>query len=281
MKQRTVGRRVSAQGIGLFTGQHVSFSLVPAPLGHGIVFQRVDLPGKPLIHARVDAVQATPRCTVIGSSDQVQVQTVEHLLAALRAYEIDHVLIEISASEVPIFDGSSSAFVDLIEAAGWVELEAERSVLHLTAPVFLSQGSACLVALPADEYKISYTLHYPHCKVIGSQFYSFVLTPESFKKEIAPCRTFSIYEEIAPMIEKGLIKGGSLESAVLIKEGVVANPEGLRFPDEMGRHKVLDLIGDLALLPPFSAHIIAICSGHTSNNAFAKQFLKHVKVESF
>jgi UDP-3-O-[3-hydroxymyristoyl] N-acetylglucosamine deacetylase len=280
MQQRTINRRVSAQGVGLFTGQQVNFSLVPAPLGHGIVFQRIDLPGLPVIHARADAVQATPRCTVLGSDHGAQVQTVEHLLAALCVYGIDHVLIEIDGSEVPIFDGSSSAFVDLIESAGVKSLEKERQVLRLKQPVFLTQGNACIVALPSEEYKISYTLNYPHCSAIGSQYYSFVVTQEGFKKEIAPCRTFSIYEEIAPMIEKGLIKGGSLERAVLIKEGRVANPEGLRYPDEMGRHKVLDLIGDLALLPPFVAHVIAICSGHASNNAFAKQFLKHVKMES-
>ena len=276
--QSTLGRAVSAQGIGLFTGENVSFTLLPAPANHGIVFQRIDLPGSVQIPADCGSVQATPRCTVLGIGS-ARIQTVEHLLAALRAYEIDNVLIQIDGSEVPIFDGSSKVFASMIEEAGVVRMEEEMDVISLKSPVYWSEGNVHLIALPADEYKISYTLHYPHCSLIGSQFYSFSLTKEKFVKEIAPCRTFSIYEEIAPMIEKGLIKGGCLDSAVLIKEGVVANPEGLRYPDEMVRHKVLDLIGDCSLLPKFLAHVIAICSGHTSNHEFGKKFLKYVKGE--
>lgn len=278
-KQRTLQRTVSASGIGLFSGEKVSIRLCPAEENWGIVFQRVDLPHRPLLPARSEYVQGTPRCTVIGNGKD-SVQTVEHLLAALRAYGIDNLLIEISGSEVPIFDGSSLHFVSMIEEAGISEQASEKKVYKLQTPAFWSKGEIHLIALPSEESRISYTLHYPQSKAIGTQFYSYVLGQESFKKEIAPCRTFSVYEEIAPMIEKGLIKGGSLDSAVIIKEDAVVNPEGLRFPYELVGHKVLDIIGDLSLVPPFLAHVVAIRSGHASNNAFAKELLNHIKMEN-
>lgn len=278
-KQCTLLRRVSATGIGLFSGEKVSISLCPAPANTGVVFKRVDLPGSPILPARAEYVQGTPRCTIIGNG-KVFVQTVEHLLAALRAYDVDNVLIEISNCEVPIFDGSSLHFVDMIEQAGICELEEEKEWIRLQKPLFWSQGNIHLIALPSDEYRISCTVHYPHSKVIGTQFYTFLIGSKRFKNEIAPSRTFSIYEEIAPMIEKGLVKGGSLENAVVIKEDKVVNPEGLRFPDEMARHKILDLIGDLSLVPPFLAHVIAVRSGHASNNDFAKQIINHIKAEN-
>jgi UDP-3-O-[3-hydroxymyristoyl] N-acetylglucosamine deacetylase len=278
IKQRTLRNRVSAEGIGLFSGEKVSIALCPTEENTGVIFQRVDLPDRPQLPAKSDYVQATPRCTIIGNG-KFAIQTVEHLLAALRAYQIDNVLIEISGGEVPIFDGSSLYFVNLIEKAGVSELKAEKKFFKLRDPIFWSQGDIHLIALPSDEYRISYTLHYPHSPVIGTQFYSFVLDQVRFKNEIASCRTFSIYEEIAPMIGKGL-KGGSLKNAIIIKENEIVNPEGLHYPDEMVRHKILDLIGDLSLVPPFLAHVIAIRSGHSSNNAFAKELLNHIKMEN-
>jgi UDP-3-O-[3-hydroxymyristoyl] N-acetylglucosamine deacetylase len=278
-KQRTLQQSVSAEGIGLFNGEKVSIRLCPAGENSGIVFQRTDLPHRPIFPARSEYVQGTPRCTVIGDGKDF-VQTVEHLLAALRAYSIDNVLIEISNYEVPIFDGSSLYFVSMLEEAGICELESEKKVFRLKTPVFWSQEDIHLIALPSDEYRISYTLHYPHSATIGTQFYTFVLDQEGFKSEIATCRTFSIYEEITPMIEKGLIKGGSLDNAVIIKEDAVVNPDGLRYPDEMVRHKILDLIGDLSLVPSFLAHVVAVRSGHASNNAFAKVLFNHIKMEN-
>ncbi len=278
-KQRTLQRVVSADGIGLFSGENVSIRLCPSAEDSGIVFERTDLSSRPLLPARSEYVQGTPRCTIIGKGDHY-VQTVEHLLAALRAYDIDNVRIEISGSEVPILDGSSLHFVNMIEEAGICELEAEKEIISIKTPVFWSQGDIHLIALPSDEYRISYTLHYPHSKRIGTQFYTFSLDPARFKNEIASSRTFSIYEEIEPMIKKGLVRGGSLDNAVIIKNDEVINPGGLRFSEEMARHKVLDLIGDLALVPPFRAHVIAVRSGHGSNNDFAKLLLNHIKVEN-
>lgn len=278
--QRTLKREVSLSGVSLFTGEKVSLRLRPAGVDFGIVFQRVDLPDTPLLPAKLENVQGTPRCTIIGNKEVV-IQTVEHLLAALSAYEIDNLLIEISGSEVPIFDGSALAFVEAIEDAGVCELDGEKHYLQLSAPIYWSQGDTHIIALPSNEYRISYTLHYPNSSLLRAQFYSTVLNQETFKTQIAPCRTFSLYEEIAPMIEKGLIKGGSLKNAVIIKEDAILNPEGLRFPDEMARHKILDMVGDLSLIAfPFLAHIIAIRAGHTSNSAFAKELLNHVKMEN-
>jgi len=278
--QQTLARVVSASGIGLFTGEKVTVRLCPAKSGAGIVFQRTDLSHKLLLPARLDFVQQTPRCTILGQNG-ISIQTVEHILAALRACEIDNALIEVSGPEIPIFDGSAAHFVEMIEKGGIAVLDGVKHCLKITAPIFWTRGDVHIVALPSEEYRISYTLHYPHSKFIGTQFYSFQVTSEGFKKEIAPCRTFSLYEEIAPIIDKGLIKGGSLENAVIIKDGVIVNPEGVRFSEEMVRHKILDMIGDLSLVGmSFSAHIIAIRSGHASNTAFARELFNHFKMEN-
>lgn len=280
-KQCTLQKSVSISGIGVFTGQETTLTFIPSVAGHGIVFQRVDLSSAPKIVASLNSVHSTPRCTIIGN-EEVSVQTVEHLLAALRAYEIDNVLIQISGPEVPMLDGSSKDFSQIIEEAGVLELTEGKKICALQSPVFWSNDQIQIIAIPANEYRLSYTLHYPHCSAIGTQFYTIALTQESFVQEIAPCRTFSIYEELVPMIEKGFIKRGGLENAILIRENTVINPEGLRYQNEMVRHKILDLIGDLSLIPvPFLAHIIAVRSGHTSNNAFAKLLYSQIKMESF
>ena len=279
-KQRTLQRSTSVTGLGLFTGEKATLRLCPAEADTGIIFQRMDLPHKPFLPATLDHVQGTPRCTMIGIQG-VLIQTVEHLLSALKAYQIDNVLIEIDGPEVPILDGSAIGFVEMIEKAGVATLAEERLRGRLQMPVSWSQNDTHLVALPSDEYRVSYTLHYPHSDFIGSQYYSFVVDEEGFKQEIAPSRTFSLYEDIAPLIEKGLLKGGNLNTGVLIKDNAVANPEGLRFRNELVRHKVLDLIGDLSLNAVyFPVHIIAIRSGHTTNIAFAKELAKHIKMEN-
>ncbi len=279
-KQCTLEKSFSFSGVGLFTGEQATICLRPADANTGIVFKCIDFPEQPVIPAQLSYLRSSPRCTML-SNGKVSVQTVEHLLAALRAYEIDNVIIEISGPEVPIFDGSSARFAEAIEANGVSTQEALVSVFKLTSPVFWSQGDVHLVALPADEYRISYTLHYPHSPFIGSQFYSLSVDAEKFKRDIAPCRTFSLYDEIAPLIQKGLVKGGSLESGIVINEEGVMNPQGLRFSDEMVRHKILDLMGDLSLVSmPFLAHVIAIRSGHASNHAFASCLLNHIQREN-
>ncbi len=270
---------VSCTGHGLFSGVQATLTLRPAEAGSGIVFQRTDLPGRPCVTAVFQNVVSTPRCTILGTS-QFVVQTVEHLLSALKAYRIDNALIEISGPEVPIFDGSALPFAELIERAGICDLEKMRPSYYLETPyVWTQKEDIYVMALPSDELRFSYTLHYPNSSLLKTQCYSFTQGQDCFLEEMAPARTFCLYEEIAPLIEKGLVKGG-LGNGVVIKGDQVMNPEGLRFPDEMVRHKVLDLIGDLSLIPhDFTAHIIAIRSGHAANIAFASELVKHLKME--
>lgn len=274
--QRTLKKEVSYSGVGLHTGKEVSIRFCPAPAHSGIVFQRVDLPGRPSIPASIEYVQDTSRSTTIGIGS-CSVQTVEHVLAALYAYKIDNLCIQVTEGEPPIGDGSSNTFVDMIETAGIEEQEATTTVVHLTQPVYFSRGDTHLVALPSSEYRISYTLFYPKTPVIRSQYFSTPINEVTFKNELSSCRTFALYDEITILMERGLIKGGSLENAVVIKDDVIFSKEGLRFADEMVRHKILDLVGDLALVGfHFCAHIIAIRSGHATNVALGKELMNQI-----
>lgn len=277
--QKTLLQEVSVSGFGLFTGEKVSLKLCPAPANTGIVFQRMDLPGKPEIAAHVSNVREAPRCTRIAT-EKGSVLMVEHLLSALYSFEIDNVRIEVEGPEIPAGDGSSQIFVDLIEKAQIQVLDIPRKPIQINHPVYWSEGEVHLIALPSTDFRLSYTMHYPHSPILKSQYFSFSLSPDRYKSEIASCRTFSLYEEILPFMEKGIIKGGGLENALIIKGDRILNPEGPRFPDEMVRHKVLDLIGDLALIGvPVLGHIIAVRSGHASNVAFAKLLLKTANLE--
>lgn len=273
--QVTLAKEFFFEGVGLFTGTSTSLRIYPAPAGHGIVFKRVDLEGAPEIPALIEFVDDTPRCTILRHGN-AQVQTVEHLLSALKAFDIDNALIEINGPEIPAGDGSALPFVGKILEAG-IRIQKEAiQVKSLARPVYWTKGDIHIVAVPCEEYKVSYTLSYPGHPLLDAQFYSGVMTEEEYKKEIAPCRTFSLYEEITPLLEKGLIKGGSLDNGVVIKGRQVMNPEGLRFPNEMVRHKVLDLIGDLSLIGfPFTAHVIAIRSGHFANGQFARELRQY------
>ncbi len=268
--QRTLREEVFVEGFGLFTAEKTSIRICPASAGTGIVFQRVDLDSAPLIPARWNFVVPASRCTRLALGN-ASVMMVEHLLSALYGMQIDNALIEIHGSEIPGMDGSSKEFVHLLCKVGTVEQESPREYLMLQEPVFWSEGGVHLVALPALEYRLSYVLHYPQSSCVGSQYYSFPFSSDKYRDEISPCRTFALYEEIQPLIEKGLIKGGGLGNALVIRGNEIVNPEGARFPDEMVRHKILDLIGDLSLIgAPILAHVIAICSGHVSNVNFAK-----------
>lgn len=278
-KQKTLKKSVSISGSGLFTAEKAVLTIIPASVGNGIVFRRKDLPGSPLVPADLDRVVSTPRCTILGTKE-CTIHTVEHVLAALYALEIDNAVLELTGPEVPIVDGSSAPFVEAILTAGILQ-QGQREQSHfLQKPVSWSKDDVHIVAVPAEEFSISYTLHYPQSKVLQSQYHQTKIDAKTFSREIAPCRTFCLYEEITPFIESGLIKGGGLNNAVIIKDDLVVNPEGIRFQDEMVRHKILDLLGDLSLIPiPFTAHIIAIRSGHSSNIAFARVLYDHIKME--
>lgn len=275
-KQRTLKNTSHFKGIGIHTGKEVEIRLCPAEEGTGIVFKRVDLPSGPIIPATLKHVLDTSRCTTIGSGD-IRIHTVEHVLSAIRAYRIDNACIEISNIEPPVGNGSADIFVEMIESSGIIEQNKTVPVIKIQEPIYWSEGDIQLVALPYDGYRISYTLSYPESPLLRAQFHTVLVNQENFKKEIASCRTFSLYKEISFLIDKGLIKGGSLDNAVVIKDDVILSKGGLVFPDEMVRHKILDLIGDLSLVGfDFEAHIIGVRSGHSSNFAFASKLLNHI-----
>lgn len=278
-RQQTVARSVSYEGIGLHSGEPVSIRFSPAEEHHGVVFRRIDLPDQPLIPATIANVSDTSRNTTIGSGRE-RLSTVEHVLAAIRAYEIDNVLIDVYGSEPPAGNGSSDVFVTMLEEAGTHIQQTEVTPIRLTRPIYWSEGDIHLVALPSDRYRISYTLSYPKNPILRGQYHSLFLTRETFKSEIASCRSFGLYEEIGPLIDKGLIKGCSLANSVVVKGDAIFSKEGLFFPDEMVRHKILDLIGDLSLVGlPFTAHIIAVRSGHATHRLFAEQLLQELTKE--
>lgn len=272
--QTTLKQPIEFAGIGLFTGQPCAIRMMPAPANTGVVFQRSDLSEKPEIPAQLQFVSGTPRCTCLVKGEG-SVQMVEHLLSAFKGLGIDNVRVDVRGPEIPIGDGSAQQLVQLIDQVGIHILDESRKVLRITDPIYWSQGETHLVALPFPGFRISYTLHYPHSPLIQTQYFSQTLTEQFYRNEIAQCRTFSLYEEIAPMLERGLLKGGGLENALVIQGDRVLNPGGARFPDEMVRHKVLDLIGDLALLgASIEGHIISIRSGHAGNVALAKEIGK-------
>lgn len=277
--QQTIEKSVELVGKGLFTGADMTMRFHPAPEGFGIRFKRIDLPNQPVIPASIDYIIGTPRCTIIGR-DGCVIQSVEHVLSALKAFEIDNLLIELSGPEVPVGDGSAIAFVELLRTVEKLKQKGFVEPYAITDPIYWSGNGVYLVALPSKEFRISYTLSYPNHPLINSQFYSYVFDSETYAEEIAPSRTFSLYEEILPLLENGVIKGGSLENGVVIRGKEVLNPGGLRFPDEMVRHKILDLIGDFSLIgTPIFAHIVAIRSGHYSNTCLAKEIADLIKKE--
>lgn len=279
-KQRTLNDCSYFSGIGIHTGKEVGLRFCPAKEGTGVVFKRIDLPGHPIIPATVEYVQDTSRSTTIGIKD-IRIHTVEHVLSAIKAYCIDNLCIEITSIEPPVGNGSSDVFVEMIEKVGVREQEHTVPIVKLQQPVYWSEGDIHLVALPYDGYRISYTLQYPGSSFLRAQFHSVLVNEDNFKKEIAPCRTFSLYKEISALMDRGLIKGGSLDNAVVIKDEIILSKGGLFFPDEMARHKILDLIGDLSLIGfDFHAHIIAIRSGHPSNFEFARKLFTHITMEN-
>ncbi|NGX31006.1 MAG: UDP-3-O-acyl-N-acetylglucosamine deacetylase [Chlamydiae bacterium] len=268
-KQKTLRNAIHFQGVGLFSGQETTLSLIPQKENTGIVFERLDLKKQiPLSLEYLDA--ATFNCTGL-SKDGVKVHTIEHLLSALLAYNISNLLIQIDNQEIPIFDGSAKVFVDEIEKVGVCELDAIQEGIQIDTPIFFSKEDVTLIALPHPSFKVSYTFFYPKSKRFSSQFLSVDINPQTFKEEISFARTFAFYDDIAPFIEMGLVKGADFERGLLIKNDKVQN-NSLHREDELVRHKILDLVGDLALLgKPLFGHIVAIRSGHKTNTVLARQ----------
>lgn len=275
MKQRTLAREVSIQGSALHTGESVTLTLKPAPAGHGIVFKRIDLNGAPELRPAIEQVTDLVRATTIQSG-HAKIHTVEHVLSALSGCGVDNVLIEMNASEPPIMDGSAKPYVNLILQAEPVEQDAEREYFTLEAPVSVTKGDSSIIALPADELKISCTS--ADNRGIHTQHLSLTIDPDTYITQVAAARTFTIYEDIEELLKMGKIKGGSLDCAVVIKGDKIISKEPLRFKDEFVRHKILDIVGDIVLLGlPLKAHIIATRPGHAINAELTKALFERLQ----
>ncbi|MFN2456798.1 MAG: bifunctional UDP-3-O-[3-hydroxymyristoyl] N-acetylglucosamine deacetylase/3-hydroxyacyl-ACP dehydratase [Chitinophagaceae bacterium] len=299
--QHTLAREASISGVGIHTGQTVEIILKPAAPNTGVVFQRVDLPNQPIVKADVDNVVDTVRSTTIEANG-ARINTIEHLMAALAGSRVDNVLIEINGPEVPILDGSSAPFVEIIYDAGVQKQNSEKVFYSLQHNItYVDENKKVeMVAMPYHEYRINTLIDF-NSPVLGTQHAAIKYITE-FKDQIAPCRTFCFFHELEYLLENNLIKGGDINNAIVVvdkpvsenqvsriakvfnkqnvkvNEGGILNNLELRFPNEPARHKLLDVIGDLALVGfPFKAHIIANRPGHSSNIEFAKKIKEHIK----
>lgn len=268
--QRTLRRQISCAGIGLHSGKKVTLSLRPGPPNSGIRFRRTDLGGLE-IPAHVSQVGAVAYATQLAR-DGATVETVEHLLAALVSARIDNAIVELNTPEVPIMDGSSAPFIYLVQEAGVRTLSEPRRYLKILRPVVLSRGDKQIALYPSDQLKVSYTIAFDH-PLLRHQTRTMTITEHSFAEEIAPARTFTFLKEVEMLRQHGLALGGSLDNAVVIGDTGVLN-SSLRFEDEFVRHKILDLIGDLALVGhPVVGHFVVHRGGHALHTAFAAQLL--------
>lgn len=273
-KQKTIAKEVSLKGTGLHTSNKVNVMFKPAEADKGINFIRVDLAHKPVIKAVVDNLLPTAhslRRTSIGQ-DGAEIQTIEHLMAAIAGLQIDNLNIEMDNNEAPGLDGSSLKFMEALCKAGIKEQEKEKQPYTLKEPIFAEEDGSSIIALPSSEFKISYTLNYNH-PILHAGFMQAVMNPGFFEKELASARTFCLEEEAQDLQQQGLGQGANYENTLVVgKNGVIKNK--LRYNDEFIRHKILDLIGDLYLTGfPLKAHIIALRSGHSLNLKLAKRIV--------
>jgi UDP-3-O-[3-hydroxymyristoyl] N-acetylglucosamine deacetylase len=257
--QQTLAHTIDIEGVGLHSGSRASLSIRPASPDQGITFVRRDLGGV-AIPAAHRYLQNSAYATTLGHG-RAGVATVEHLLSALHGLGVDNAVVEVDGGEVPILDGSARPFVEAVLAAGRRRQKARRRYLGLQQPIAIRRAGRSIVALPSNELRVTYAIDFPH-PAIGYQVWSARLDEECFVSSVAPARTFCLLRDVEAMQRAGLARGGSLDNAVVVGEGGVLN-DSLRFPDEFVRHKVLDLIGDLALLGmPLRAHVIAFKGGH-------------------
>jgi len=266
--QRTIARETSYEGIGLHTGLNVKITFSPAPVNHGVVFIRTDVPEQPRITATIENVTDVFRGTTIGCGEY-KIHTVEHVLCAIAGLGITNIIIMINDKEPPAVDGSAQPFVNLLEEAGIVEQNEKTECFTISEPLQINDGTKQLIALPCDKFKISFTIDYDN-PVIGTQYAQFEINEQTFRKEIVSARTFGFTQEVEDLRKQGLALGGDLSNAIVIGEKGILN-ENLRFEDEFVRHKILDLVGDLFLTGlSIKGHFIAIKSGHALNVKLAK-----------
>ena len=272
INQRTIRKERAIRGKSLHTGEEVSLTLKPALPNSGFLFRRTDLYGKPEIKPTFENITDLVRSTTITNGN-AKVHTIEHVLSALVGCGIDNAEIELDASEPPIMDGSSRPFVNLIMEAEPIEQEAERKFIEITEPVSVTSGNRSIIALPYDGFRVTCTS--ADDRGIHVQHLSIDLDAESYVAQIAPARTFTIYEEIEELLKIGKIQGGSLDSAIVIKGDKVLSKEPLRFDDEFVRHKILDIVGDFSLLGKrLKAHVIAVRPGHSLNSELVAKIIE-------
>jgi UDP-3-O-[3-hydroxymyristoyl] N-acetylglucosamine deacetylase len=268
LKQTTLADRVSLEGIGVHSGSPVRLTLHPSESHTGVTFLRTGLPGgtERLIRARREAVGATELCTVIGEPSGASVSTIEHLMAALWGMGVDNVLVEIDGPEVPIMDGSSAFFVDAIDQAGVEELSSVRKFIKVLKPVRFTHGRSWAELTPRSSgFGLDVEIDFP-TPLIGRQRRTVDLTAANFRKDVSRARTFGFMKDVEFLWKKNLALGASLENTVALGDDRIINPEGLRYPDEFVRHKILDAVGDLALAgAPLQATYKAYCPGHKIN----------------
>jgi len=274
--QRTIKKEIEAKGAGIHTGKPVRIKFIPAAADTGIVFKRIDLANSPIVKVGPDSLldgHAGLRQTSIGVGS-VEINTIEHLMAALAGLKINNILIEMDNCEVPAMDGSSSGFIKLLKESGIKELDAKQKTFVLKEPVWVEDGDAFICALPSQKFRVSYTLHHENSSFLKTHYMDIDLEGDNFEKEISSSRTFVLEGEIEKLVSQGFGKGANYDNTLVLSEkGVVKNK--LRFEDEFLRHKVLDLIGDLYILGmPVVAHIIAVRSGHFLNHQIVRKFIK-------
>ncbi|MFH0918505.1 MAG: UDP-3-O-acyl-N-acetylglucosamine deacetylase, partial [Candidatus Omnitrophota bacterium] len=259
--QKTIAKQVTLKGAGIHTGNKVNLIFKPAGVGCGVTFSRTDLPGSPRIKADVGSLLLAPKFSRRSSigNDQAEVQTVEHLMAALSSLGIDNIDIQIDNNEVPGLDGSAINFIEALEKAGLTQQDAPRYVYTIKEPICIQEGSSSITILPAKEFKISYTLNYDH-PMLAAQYLEITIDAGSFKTELSSARTFCLESEASELQNQGLGLGANYENTLVVgKTGVIKNK--LRFNDEFVRHKILDLIGDLYLAGcPINGHVVALKS---------------------
>jgi UDP-3-O-[3-hydroxymyristoyl] N-acetylglucosamine deacetylase/3-hydroxyacyl-[acyl-carrier-protein] dehydratase len=303
VKQKTIKSEVSVSGVGLHTGANVTLTFCPAPDNHGFKFQRIDLPGQPIVDADCDNVTDTARGTTI-SQNGASVSTVEHVMAALVGMDLDNVLLKLDGPETPIMDGSSIKFIEALEEIGIVPQQTDREYFVIPHNITYTEADRKveIVAMPLDDYRFTCMIDY-NSPVLGSQ-HAGISSITEFKKDIASCRTFCFLHELEYQLKNNLIKGGDLNNAIVIvdkevtqdelshlakifnrpaievaPQGILNNME-LRYQNEPARHKLLDMIGDLALVGVhLKGHIMAARPGHAANVAFAKKIKAAIKKE--
>ncbi len=273
-RQKTLKSSIEKRGVGLHSGVEVRLKLKPGEVGEGIIFVRTDLQGQPTIHATAANVTSTLRATTIEENG-VKVFTIEHLMSALNACGIDNCQIELNAEEPPVLGGNSVDFFEMIQSVGIVEQDENRRYIRLEKiyRADSDDGKKFIIALPYDGFRVSFTSINPH-PLIGIQYADFEITQDVYRNEIAPARTIAYEKEIDALRKMGLGLGGTIENVIVYNDEGWLNP--LKYPDELVRHKILDVIGDMRLAGIFNCHVIAAASGHALNTKLAKKIYEDI-----